>query len=69
MIKQKLSSQSCCWKVKDEQRKYWNISENFRFLSTAAILYVFLNEQEIFSKNDAKFIVNYSNVKKNAEMK
>ena len=64
IIKQKILSQSGCWKVKDEQSKYWNISGNFRFLSTTAILYVFLNEQEIYSKYDAKFIVNYSNIKK-----
>ena len=62
-IKRKLSSQSGCWKEKDEQSKYSNISENFRFPSTTAILYVFLNEKEICSKHDATFTVSYSNVK------
>ena len=62
-IKRNFSSQSGCWKVKDEQSKYSNISENFRFISTTAILYVFSNEQEICSKHDATFIVNYSNIK------
>ena len=62
-IKRKFSSQSGCWKVKDEQSKYSNISENFRFPSTTAILYVFLNEKEICLKHDATFIVNYSIMK------
>ena len=62
-IKRKFSSQSGCWKVKDEQSKYSNISENFSFPSTTAILYVFWNEKEICLKHDATFIVNYSNIK------
>ena len=62
-IKRKSESQSGYWKVKDEQSKHSNIIENFRFLSTTVILYVFSNEQEICSKHDATFIVNYSDIK------
>ena len=62
-IKRKFSSQSGCWKVKDEQSEYSNIRENIRFPSTTAILYVLLNEKEICSKHDATFIVNYSDIK------